>query len=726
MEHFIPSDPTPRLSILANAFPVVPPSVARAAIERYTQPGEVVLDPFCAGTGVIQAALDLNRRVIAASFNPINVLAIAASLWPRDARAALTHLADARKGAERLQDHVLNLYTTACPTCQRPAVAQHFLWDRDQNAPSEKHVRCTACGESIGPTHQADVLAAQHFKPRGLPFWSLHGRVINAQHEDAERVSEVIDAYTPRAQNALNDIMLKFQALTPDDQRALRPALLATLDACTTLHAPDESRYPSGLKPPPHFIEKNVWLELEHQVAQLSLPSAALPSSSRVATVDDLLKATSPAVCLLTAPARELIKQLPPQAIHLIVTHPPLPRPGFWALSTVWAAWLWGGEHIDHLLPLLSRKRTNWDWQWRAIASSINVLKPALRDEARFIISFAYDETVLNSVILAAVSAQHALEHAACDPYDGVRLTLQQAAATTPLDLPHTARQILRARGEPTLWPVLHTGLSAALSHSDAAVQLAHSADIDQLPLAQLRDRFRTTLEQAGAFEIKPRTWWLEDAQAVEAPLADRVERAVIDLLRSRAEWRTVDLLYEVYHRFPDHLTPDRALAATTIHSYAEDLSPDGVRLRPEDQSEARAAEEQEMSALLLSIGQGLGYEVRCEGRPQRGASQGAKAKVIWSKTGRSGYSFVIQTTAEIAVLLREATGVLVIPGGRATLLQHKIARDARLADMRWQVVKFSALRSIAHHADLSEETFRLAFGLQPPIDQPAFQIPLL
>jgi len=75
MQYFIPSDSAPRLRALPTAFNAVPPAVARAAIEQHTQPGDVILDPFASGLGVIQAALDLGRKVIATSFNPINALA---------------------------------------------------------------------------------------------------------------------------------------------------------------------------------------------------------------------------------------------------------------------------------------------------------------------------------------------------------------------------------------------------------------------------------------------------------------------------------------------------------------------------------------------------------------------------------------------------------------------------------------------------------------------------
>jgi len=66
MQYFIPSDSPPRLRVLSTAFNAVPPAVARAAIEQHTQPGEVILDPFASGLGVIQAAVELGRKVIAA------------------------------------------------------------------------------------------------------------------------------------------------------------------------------------------------------------------------------------------------------------------------------------------------------------------------------------------------------------------------------------------------------------------------------------------------------------------------------------------------------------------------------------------------------------------------------------------------------------------------------------------------------------------------------------
>jgi hypothetical protein len=726
MQSFIPSDSAPRLRVLPTAFNAVPPSVARAAIEQHTQPGDVILDPFASGLGVIQAALDLDRKVIAASFNPINALAIHASLWPADARSAFTHLEDALKAAHRLNENILKLYTAHCPTCGKAVIAQHFIWDRERGQPMEKHVLCPVCGENAGPLEDDDFKELKKLDARGLPFWLLHGRVIDKNHEDADRVSDVLEAYTPRAQAALSDVLLKFEALSEEDRSALRPALLAALDACTSLHTPDEARYPSGLKPPARFVERNVWLELERQV---SLLPAIPPSFPRVATIEELFVSDIPAICLLVLPARELVKRLPEKSIPLVVTHPPLPRLGFWSLSAVWGAWLWGKQSslVDHLLPLLSRKRTSWDWQWRAIGSALNVLNPALchreaahRDEARVVMSFPAEEAILDSVNLAAAYAHQRIESIVCDPLDGVRATWKASQA----DLPQSAsgsevlRRILEERNEPTHELVLRAGLLKAWGQSLTLAEIAQPSDSEQTPLAVLRGK----IDQAWSAlrEIEPHRWWPKLPPVLSQPLADRVERRARDLLRERDEWHGDAVLQQLYRDFPGQLTPDRALLATVIHSYAEDLHFERIRLRAEDQAEARQIEADEVYQLVRRIGEQLGVEVRT------GVDAEEQRHVVWSTTEEAVYSFVIQTTAEVMPMLQDSSGVLVIPGGRATLLQHKIARDARLRKTPWRVLKFSSLRRAAQQSDLSLATFPLAFGLEPPIEQPAMQIQLL
>jgi hypothetical protein len=260
--------------------------------------------------------------------------------------------------------------------------------------------------------------------------------------------------------------------------------------------------------------------------------------------------------------------------------------------------------------------------------------------------------------------------------------------------------------------------LLAAWGQSSTLSEIAAQAEGEQTPLAVLRGK----IDQAwnALRELESHRWWPKLPPVPSTPLADRLEQRTRDLLRECGEWHGDELLQRLYRDFPNYLTPDRALVATVIHSYAEDIHFEHIRLRAEDQAEARRTEVDEVCLLLLQIGEQLGVEVSAVANPE------AQRQIVWSKPGETIYTFVIQTTAEVAPMLSADSGVLVIPGGRATLLQHKIARDARLRKTQWQVLKFSSLRRAAQQSDLSFATFPLAFGLEPPIEQPALQIQLL
>lgn len=158
-------------------------------------------------------------------------------------------------------------------------------------------MNCATCGENIGPTDGADIEQATRFKPRSLPFWTLHSRIVDPKHEHAERVGEVLDAYLRRARRTRWRHRLGFESLSEADRVALRPALLATLDAATSLHAPNDTHRVIGLKPPPRFIEVNVWLELEQQISRA--PSVS-PALRRAATITELL-CVAPRTCRVCA-----------------------------------------------------------------------------------------------------------------------------------------------------------------------------------------------------------------------------------------------------------------------------------------------------------------------------------------------------------------------------------------------------------------------------------------
>jgi hypothetical protein len=172
-------------------------------------------------------------------------------------------------------------------------------------------------------------------------------------------------------------------------------------------------------------------------------------------------------------------------------------------------------------------------------------------------------------------------------------------------------------------------------------------------------------------------------------------------------------------------LTPETPLIAACIEAYVEEVSAHHLRLRTEDGLEARQAEVGAMQRALAGLGEQLGYAAEIR----------AGQVVVWKEAGATAYTLVVSATADMGAVWRfgrmlAGAPVLVIPGSRATLFQYKLARDVRLRQAvesgAWQFLKFSAARELISHKDMDRRAFALALGLDPPLEKPQVQMPLL
>lgn len=116
-----------------------PHNVVRAYIEHYTQPGEIVLDPF-SGSGVTAIeSLLLGRKAIAVDINPMACLITEATVANIDIQV----LTDAFRSIDKqISPYVKQLYQTICPECNGSAEITHAVWERIADCPN--------CGQVIG------------------------------------------------------------------------------------------------------------------------------------------------------------------------------------------------------------------------------------------------------------------------------------------------------------------------------------------------------------------------------------------------------------------------------------------------------------------------------------------------------------------------------------------------------------------------------------------------
>jgi hypothetical protein len=726
-----------------------------AYVRSLTRPGDLVVDLFCQGPTVVREAVAAGRRALGLSVNPLLLAAARLGLNRRDAaasNAAFTRLADSPKGDVLLHRHLASLYASACPSCSEPGVAVWFAWDRDGGYPFKKAVRCSSCGGvQEGTPDDEDVVSAHRTSPRGLAYYYALDRAAPPDHPARERAAELVELYTPRNLSALMDLCRRLEGLEVDKEikLALTGVLLDCFDAGSSLDPYDEDRArPRTLRVPSLYFERNVWLCFEEGFSNF-LAEEPLPSVPRATDVAALLNGEAEGYGLVSHAARDVRKVIQPGSAALIVTDPPRPDAVFWALSALWAGWLWESPAVRRLRPFLRRRRFDWDWHWRVLRSALVAAGPMLVSEGHLLTLFSdSDGTLLESVCLAASGAGYTLEGWGHSPEAGYRLVWRwERAETVPApdvaalerDLATAAEaavvSALRERKEPAVRPLLHASAYANLAAQGLLSSVAAIPKDGPPAFSLVAGAVLHALEAvpmirfAGREEAEEALWWLADSRQVAEALADQVEAQVWELLLQQT-WEMEELVNAVYARFSGSLTPDLALVLICIDSYSVQEGGNRrlhtLRLRSEDDPLRRAAELKTLRGDLENLGKRLGFRVK-----RRGGWD-----VRWLEAGEEIYVFDVSSTAGLAphLLAERAVGkgaqrCLVLPGGRAHLITFKLQRDPRLAHAveadGWQFIKFRLLRRLVAKEELDRHALKTVLGLDPIAEQEAAQIPL-
>jgi hypothetical protein len=749
---FIPGRPGVSGGPLARYRPTQPVHAVEAYVRDLTQPGDLVVDLFCQGPTIVREAVAAGRRALGLSVNPLLLAIARLGLSRRDAgaiNAASTRLADSPKGDVPLRRHLLSLYASACPTCGASGIAEWFAWDRDGSYPFRKAVRCPSC-EAVqeGTPDDEDVASAERTSSRGLAYYYALDRVAPPGHPARERAAELVELYTPRNLSTLMDLTMRLEGLEAGEETrlALTGVLLDCFDAGSSLDPYEEERpRPRTLRVPSLYFERNVWLCFEEGISKLLAEEPPL-SVPRVTEAADLVNGEAEGYALASHAARDVRKVIQPRSAALIVTDPPRPDAVFWALSALWAGWLWESPAARRLRPFLRRRRFDWDWHWRVLQSALEAAGPMLASQGYLLTLFSdADGTLLESVCLAASGAGYTLEGWGYSPEVGHRMAWRweltevgEAPDVVALDRALRAvaegagLTILRERGEPTIRSLLHAGACAELVAQgllrravaipkDGPSVFSFVADA----IGRSFDEVTSVVQLVSQEEAQGDLWWLADPGQVADALADQVEAHVWELLVQQKSWKLEELINAVYARLSGPLTPELPLVLVCIESFSVQEGEE-LHLRPEDDPLQRAAELKTLRSDLVDLGKRLGFKAK-----RRGGWD-----VRWLEAGEEAYVFDVSSTANLAhhLLARRRVGegvqrCLVLPGGRAHLATFKLQRDPRLAVSveadGWQFIKFRHLRRLVAKEELDHHALKTVLGLDPIAEQEAAQIPL-
>jgi hypothetical protein len=771
---FIPGKEKYSPVILGRFSPPVSGLVGPDWLANTVSPGDWILDPFGASYQTILEIASAGYRVLVTANNPITRFIIEHQANPpteHDFQVALADLASSQKGAERIEPHIRSLYQTDCDHCGQTIEAQAFIWERESNRPVAKNYECPYCQESgEHPTTPADVERAIQYSNNNLYRMRALERVAPLNDPDREHVEKALQLYTGRAVYALISLVNKLDSFQTEQRRIITALLLAAFDQGNSLwpHPPTTNR-PRSLRVPPRYLEKNLWMALEDAV-QAWIGSEHPDIESNVPVPLTYWPDTPPAsggICLFEGRLKALSdmiineNQQKPE-IQAVFSIFPRPNQAFWALSALWVGWLWGATASAEFKSVLRRWRYDWGWHSAAMHSVFQAMKEITQPDTPFLgIISELEAGFLSASVLAAQLAGYKLQGIALrseenqaqitwhTPQNQKVLEPEQPLNRSEMEklLRRSTQIYLANRGQPADYNHLLANALYVLSQLKAF-------DQTEIPPATLLQQTEENLHRALAFpgsflrfggsssSLEIGQWWLDtqslkqSSQQISLPLEDRLEIEVVRYLHRNPGCTSKDLDHSMCKTFDSLFTPPRQLVLACLNSYAEQTPPesDSWRMKAQDDPQKRRQDIQEMGNLLNEIGQNLGLKIIHEKTPKTMSMPHQRDVIIWKDpSGETQYRFYLIASSVFGSIVFQSNlavtyrvegelespkrKIIVLPGGRARLVEYKLRLDPRLRaaiDVSWQLVKFRHLRRLAEDPNLRQENLDRSLALDP------------
>lgn len=742
---------------LVRFLPPLEEGVAERALQDRVRPGALVLDPFGGSPRLVVELARSGRAVLVAAANPVTRFILERRARPLPAaalQAALATLASAPKNGSRLEPFLLELYSTVCSNCGRTVSCEYFVWDREAGRPVRRAYTCPFCNHvAEEATTAEDVERAEEFDRHGLARARALEQVAPAADPDRASAEAALSVYPGRAVYALIAVLNKLEQieLEPEVRLAAEGLLLSACDAANALWGYPEGRTrPRQLTASPQFREINVWRALERAIEEwiwqdpgvLVRPwqRESLPGPGEVA--------------VFSGPVRDLLGELRGLPLDAVVTVLPRPNQAHWTLSALWTAWLWGRGAAGPIRAALRRRRYDWAWHASALRASLVGLASAIPAGAPIFGFVPEAEPGFLAAVLAGLDAGgFRLTGRALREEDGQALftwdvsprpstSLAGARGASPAHgrraqdaelglwkqrLADAAQETLEAWAQPARYAVLHAASWTELAARRWLGPLWQESE--DLPISRVADEFVVALNDRRRFvrldsraELETGVFWLAEAAPDTAPLMDRVELAVLRMLRREGVVQQRDVEEALCQEYPGLLSPDRGLVRSCLFSYAveDEQAGGGWKLRDEDLAVSRREDREGLIQLVSELGGRLGFRTA------------GPDPLLWlDEQGREAYRFHILETAAFGELLNAPASqrsVAVIPGGRGVLVAEKARRDPRLE--AWlregsRVVKYRHIRRLAEEATLKRENLAERLALDPPGREDP-QLPLL
>jgi hypothetical protein len=725
---FITGDSLHGKTPLDRYLPAIPPGMLPELISGEISPGGMVLDPFGSSPTAILEVARAGYRVIVACNNPIlaHMLRVLAGAYPKEHFSRiLATLAATRKGDERLERYLEELYSVQCPECGTSGQARAFIWVKGASTPESAILDCQVCKRRIELT----ISIESQQKLAGLVKGGMHRAMAY------EKVAALNDPIRPRVEQALENYLtrplyvlftllnrLESMQLSVEDESLMQALMISAFDAGNTLWPhPSSNLRPKQLGQSGHIRENNLWMALTESVEEWCDQGDPVP------LVDfPQMPPIGGGVVLFPHRFKELKTKLNPHfSPDGILAIPPRPNQALWTLSAVWSGWLWGSPAVQPFRSALIRQRYDWQWYTDAMTS----ITSSLSDDAKKPIPIIgllteYEPAYLLSTLAAFDMGRYDLVGYSLNPEMDIAQLVwnHQTRESAPADdlRPAIRKGIInfmKERSQPVEYSVLAAAAGFALAGEHLyQAQVGEASDRYTTAHNTLKTELLTAgdyIRYRGQRTIETDIWWKKGIRVSENSTDDLIELAIVEMLLQNQGVAFKDIQKRLNKQFPGMLAPGTELIRTILDSYGEITEPvNGIwKLAGRENPLTRQTDLSEILDTLNATGMKFDYRVAGE------------ADSTWKNNdGELVYYFVPTVQACVSGIMINSThppekSIIVIPASRSNLLLYKIEKNPLLYEAMaagWRIVKFRHIRHISLEHQEEPGQWELQLDMDP------------
>jgi len=775
IDHAISAKPHTPIYLMHKFWARKPHNVVAEYVKRYSKKGEIVLDPFV-GSGVTAIeALKLGRKAIAIDLDPIATFMTRMTLIPVDLKKFKIAFETIRDKVKDEIKSLYNTECPKCEN-EATILATIWIREENKPTELRLFCdKCNRRLKKEPTLYDLEKLA--EIESQRVPYWYPKVELrypSGVEFIKKEIIGDVPHLFTKRNLIALSILYHEIERIEDQKIRDLMKFAFTSrvhlASKMCVVAKPSPRSHWSELSAtsfwavqsywvPPRFMESNVWMLFESAmfgkqgiINGKEEAQKLIPYYKEARDFNDLKKDAN--IWILTKCALKLKQDtiIPKGKINYVFTDPPYGGSvQYMELSTLWASWLKGEKNdprfemnYEQEITINDSQGKDFDTYHRMLRNAFEQIYEVLEDGRWLTVTFHNTEIkIFNSIIRAVVLSGFDLEKiiyqpparasakGLLQPYGSAigdyYIRFRKPERKTKLSeseidkvryeriIVNTVKNIIAERGEPTTYSIIINSYPTIYeSLKKNGYLFSAPEEIGEILKKHLNTDFVLidVLDDEG--KVVGKKWWLKGVYFLDrAPLSERIETVVINVLSRKFRVSFDDVLEEIFTSFPNALTPDTQSIKDVLDKYAEKTK-DG-KWTLESHVKRREREHDSIAEMLALIGKKAGFEVHADlpewekdtfpQVPPDNVKHVKDIDVIWFTKDKVTYEFEVENTTGIwSAIIRgsyipngKVKRFIVIPEERQETFNNKISVPAlreRVQKENWGYILYDKLKA--------------------------------